>query len=197
MPDRLAQPLELGSTRSARCLRARFYVCLTMLETASSPDWRRASSTRCSKVVLVVGTSRAALKTEIWRHVAEIWIWVTTAPSIARVAAKKPPRFARQLSLRDPDKRSGWRVSWGCVLQFGVKDTMLGKCANPACLASFRKLGSGKLFAFESLMNVKSVEITPNSGSAKTGRTPMFFWLCETCSLTITLGLDGVGQLTM
>jgi len=74
---------------------------------------------------------------------------------------------------------------------------MLGKCANPVCLASFRKLGSGKLFASESLITAKSGEITSNPGSAKTGQAPIFFWLCETCSLTLTLGLDAAGQLTL
>ena len=86
---------------------------------------------------------------------------------------------------------------WDAYRRIGLKDTMLGKCANPACLALFRKLGNGKLFAFESLMNAKSAEDTPNSGSAKPSRTPAFFWLCETCSLSFTLGLDGAGQLTM
>jgi len=74
---------------------------------------------------------------------------------------------------------------------------MLGKCANPVCLASFRKLGTGKLFAFEVGMNARSAEISPNPESTKTGRTPVFFWLCETCSLTFTLGFNVAGQLTL
>ncbi len=73
---------------------------------------------------------------------------------------------------------------------------MLGKCANPVCAASFRKLGTGKLFAFESLMSAKSADISAGS-DAKTGRTPMFFWLCEDCSLNFTLELDAAGQLTL
>ena len=74
---------------------------------------------------------------------------------------------------------------------------MLGKCANPACLESFRKLGSGKLFAFESTTKVGPAKIPPNSGIAKAGETPRFFWLCETCSMTLTLGLDAAGELTL
>jgi len=74
---------------------------------------------------------------------------------------------------------------------------MLGKCANPVCLASFRKLGTGKLFAFEAVMAVRTDEITSNSGNTKTGQTPVFFWLCEACSLTFTVGLDTAGQLTL
>jgi hypothetical protein len=74
---------------------------------------------------------------------------------------------------------------------------MLGKCANPMCLASFRKLGSGNLFAFESGMTAKSDEIASNRVAAQTGRAPVFFWLCEICSLTFTLGRDTAGQLTL
>ena len=71
---------------------------------------------------------------------------------------------------------------------------MLGKCANPVCLASFRKLGTGKLFAFEAVMAATSAETASNSGNTKTGQTPVFFWLCEACSLTFALRLDEGGQ---
>lgn len=81
--------------------------------------------------------------------------------------------------------------------EVGVEDTMLGKCANPVCLASFRRLGSGKLFAFESVMKAESPETTSKPRTAKMGQAPAFFWLCETCSVTFTLGLDAVGQLTL
>lgn len=70
---------------------------------------------------------------------------------------------------------------------------MLGKCANPACAAPFRKLGNGKLFAFESLTMAKS----SGAISGGRGRGPAFFWLCECCSLSFTLRLDGAGQLTL
>jgi hypothetical protein len=71
---------------------------------------------------------------------------------------------------------------------------MIGKCANPTCAAPFRKLGTGKLFAFESVPMAKSVD----SGSrGAISRTPVFFWLCEYCSLSFTLRLDDVGELTM
>jgi hypothetical protein len=74
---------------------------------------------------------------------------------------------------------------------------MLGKCANPICHASFRKLGSGKLFAFELMMDARSADFTSDASITKTARGPVFFWLCETCSLTFTLGLDVAGQLTL
>ena len=35
------------------------------------------------------------------------------------------------------------------------------------------------------------------SGSQKAGGGPLFLWLCETCSLTKTLGLDGAGRPTI
>jgi len=70
---------------------------------------------------------------------------------------------------------------------------MLGKCANPVCCALFRKLGSGKLFVFESVTDVNSANIASGTGT-KTRRRPVFFWLCETCSSTFTLGLDAEGN---
>lgn len=74
---------------------------------------------------------------------------------------------------------------------------MLGKCANPACCASFRKLGSGKLFAFESVASAQSAEITPGTSAAKRSRSPVFFWLCDTCSSSFTLEFDATGQVTL
>jgi hypothetical protein len=71
---------------------------------------------------------------------------------------------------------------------------MLGKCANPTCAATFRKLGNGKLFAFEPVPMAKSVD----SGSPGiVRRSPVFFWLCDSCSLSFTLRLDDAGELTM
>lgn len=69
---------------------------------------------------------------------------------------------------------------------------MLVKCANPLCAAPFRKLGKGKLFAFESVTIAKSVD-SGISGAART-RSPVFFWLCESCSPSFTVGLDASGQ---
>lgn len=71
---------------------------------------------------------------------------------------------------------------------------MLGKCANPVCAVPFRKLGNGKLFAFESVPKLQSRD----SGSRRAiSPTPVFFWLCEYCSLRFTLRLDDSGELTM
>ena len=74
---------------------------------------------------------------------------------------------------------------------------MLGKCANPVCPALFRKLGSGKLFAFETKTSSKSAEMTPATSGAKRSRNPVFFWLCDTCSSTFNFEVDAAGQLTL
>jgi hypothetical protein len=74
---------------------------------------------------------------------------------------------------------------------------MLGKCPNPACGALFRKLGNGKLFVFESVTGGRSASIASGTSGTETGRGPVFFWLCETCSSTFTLGLDAEDQLTL
>jgi hypothetical protein len=71
---------------------------------------------------------------------------------------------------------------------------MLDKCANPACTVPFRKLGSGRLFAFESVTIVRSQD--PDSRGA-IGRVPMFFWLCEYCTRSFTLKCDSAGELTL
>ena len=71
---------------------------------------------------------------------------------------------------------------------------MLAKCANPVCRALFRKLGSGKLFAFESLPRA---DIASRRNGTKTGRRPVFFWLCQACRLAFTLRLDARGELLL
>ena len=56
---------------------------------------------------------------------------------------------------------------------------MLAKCANPLCSVPFRYLESGGLFRLES---------DPLDSSDP--RTPEYFWLCRSCSATMTLRLD-------
>jgi hypothetical protein len=71
---------------------------------------------------------------------------------------------------------------------------MLAKCANPVCRALFRRLGSGKLFAFEPLTRAN---IASRRSGTKTGRSPVFFWLCQTCRSAFTLRLDAEGELLL
>jgi len=74
-----------------------------------------------------------------------------------------------------------WRVAthvfrlqwpyWGAV--------MLAKCSNPSCFALFRYLDKGTLFRLEP---------EPAFPSDKLRRTE-YFWLCERCSVNMTLAL--------
>ena len=72
---------------------------------------------------------------------------------------------------------------------------MVGKCSNPSCSVPFRRLGRGKLFAFETGPFAGLLRSVSVRRSTKAVGAPLFFWLCETCSLTKTLGLDGAGHL--
>jgi hypothetical protein len=73
---------------------------------------------------------------------------------------------------------------------------MVEKCANPSCSTPFRRVGRGKLFAFEVRASGRSPHRVLAARSTKPGSTSLFFWLCAICSLTITLGLDNAGRLT-
>ena len=68
------------------------------------------------------------------------------------------------------------RASWG--------SKMLGKCTSPSCSASFRYLGEGMLFRLES-------DPAPRLSTPK---PPEYYWLCDTCSRTMTLQIDAEGK---
>jgi hypothetical protein len=57
---------------------------------------------------------------------------------------------------------------------------MLEKCVNPSCSASFRYLDEGRLFR---------VEYNPELHSFVRVK-PQYFWLCSSCSETMSLRLD-------
>jgi hypothetical protein len=59
---------------------------------------------------------------------------------------------------------------------------MLGKCANPPCSASFRRLGDGRLFRLEPDPNLR----VPNPKIE-------YYWLCPTCSAVMTPRIDARG----
>lgn len=78
------------------------------------------------------------------------------------------------------------------------RTVMLSKCANPTCSASFRRLGSGRLFRFEVRSPSEPCRDVPDSVcSAKSGRASVFFWLCKNCKLTHTLSFDSARGLTV
>jgi hypothetical protein len=65
---------------------------------------------------------------------------------------------------------------------------MISKCANPSCSAAFLYLHEGKLFRFE---REATDDTEPLLGFDRTvrkhSRGVEFFWLCEKCSMTMTL----------
>ena len=60
---------------------------------------------------------------------------------------------------------------------------MLSKCANPHCFVPFRRLNEGKLFCLES---------DQRNSQNKSSRVE-YFWLCRSCSFTMTLRFDADG----
>jgi|ERR1039458_5595836 hypothetical protein len=54
---------------------------------------------------------------------------------------------------------------------------MLGKCTNPSCSASFRHMEDGILFRLDTDPTLR----LPNP------KRPEYYWLCRTCSATMTL----------
>ena len=67
---------------------------------------------------------------------------------------------------------------------------MLAKCANPSCFRSFLHLREGRLFRLEGDPSLTS------SGSPDVSGYNMveYFWLCDACSTSMTLGLDEKGM---
>jgi hypothetical protein len=59
---------------------------------------------------------------------------------------------------------------------------MLSKCANPQCSVPFRRLNEGKLFCLEN----------DQRSQHKSSRVE-YFWLCRSCSFTMTLRFDAEG----
>ena len=57
---------------------------------------------------------------------------------------------------------------------------MLDKCSNPYCSARFCRLKDGRLFRLEA---------DPSLHTRRSNRVE-FFWLCHTCSLTMTLRIE-------
>ncbi len=57
---------------------------------------------------------------------------------------------------------------------------MLDKCANPACSATFRRLRDGRVFVME-------VEGNNQSSGSERARQRQYFWLCNSCRLTMTV----------
>lgn len=66
--------------------------------------------------------------------------------------------------------------------------TVLSKCANPDCVATFRYLHAGKLFRLETYSGLdRRRTMGPDVGQKKCMRRIEFFWLCDQCSRKMTV----------
>jgi hypothetical protein len=72
---------------------------------------------------------------------------------------------------------------------------MIKNCANPLCAVPFRRLGRGKIFAFEP--RIRTLLRSTATGIAGEEIGSLYYWLCENCSLTHTLRADAEGQIAI
>ncbi len=63
---------------------------------------------------------------------------------------------------------------------------MVSKCANPKCSNVFHYFGQGKVFEIRSAVPRQS----SGYAEAKNGNIVEHFWLCSTCSSTLTLAMN-------
>ena len=56
--------------------------------------------------------------------------------------------------------------------------TVVQKCANPSCAATFYRLGDGRLFVVE-------------AAAKGHPRQPKYFWLCDSCRRIMTVAKKG------
>jgi len=66
---------------------------------------------------------------------------------------------------------------------------MLHKCANPDCKNPFLKLSEGKLFLVES-GGSRDADRAPSEWERRNVRRVEYFWLCNQCSLLVTLAFE-------
>ena len=73
--------------------------------------------------------------------------------------------------------------------------SMLSKCANPGCSATFLYLSRGKLFRWEVSVAAKNNgrDSGPNQQVSSASRRLEFFWLCEDCAPAMTLSSSSRG----
>jgi hypothetical protein len=68
-----------------------------------------------------------------------------------------------------------------------VIESMLSKCANPACSATFRYLGEGKLYLIDSKDLARH---RAPAGSKYAGKSCTYLWLCSSCCQHMTIQID-------
>lgn len=71
--------------------------------------------------------------------------------------------------------------------------TMLAKCANPSCSASWLNLGEGRIFRLEAEPETNPTLASPSSFDVGHPGKTEYFWLCSGYSkeVTLRLGQDG------
>lgn len=77
---------------------------------------------------------------------------------------------------------------------------MLSKCANPKCPRAFLYLGQGKLFRLKIPLEESREEspTTPINGNPSGRHRNEFFWLCDSCSRSLTVvWKKGIGVRTI
>lgn len=76
---------------------------------------------------------------------------------------------------------------------------MLHKCANPLCHSPFRSLSHGKLFLLETdYSSAFASSIAPANRRGRAVRRMERYWLCDSCSLSLTLAFErGRGMVTV
>jgi hypothetical protein len=66
---------------------------------------------------------------------------------------------------------------------------VLRKCANPACLVSFRKLSLGKLFLVET-EPLEGSELKRARWRGQLSHRIEYYWLCDQCAFALTLSYE-------
>jgi hypothetical protein len=72
---------------------------------------------------------------------------------------------------------------------------MVSKCANPNCSSTFLHLSDGKLFRVDTESRLLNhAEFGADPAVRKPARHIEFFWLCNNCARSMTLGFrKGIG----
>jgi hypothetical protein len=88
----------------------------------------------------------------------------------------------------------------------GVSEvSMLSKCFNPQCSATFHRMGQGRLFRMDFTEAARKSAL-PGRGHAdqevvaalRCKSHPVeHFWLCENCAATMTIALSKAGEVEM
>jgi len=73
-------------------------------------------------------------------------------------------------------------------------ESMMSKCANPACSVPFRYLRDGRLFKFELHREEAHSLHLVREKERKSGRKVEHFWLCGRCAAVVTLSLESPGK---